>query len=121
MDAHAPAFTRAFSLAAEQQCEQLVTEADAEQFIATLVALEQVGLEGLDPRVGTEGVGLAARDQVGVKYLIVRGVFALHHVVDDKFGGNRLLGEQALEHLPVTLVLIDQAWTQDIGFQDADA
>jgi 1-acyl-sn-glycerol-3-phosphate acyltransferase len=33
----------------------------------------------------------------------------------------RLLGEQTLEHMPVTLILIHQLRAQDIGFQNADA
>ena len=98
-----------------------MTEAHAQQLVAALITREQVGFERLDPRVDTERIGLAAGDQVRVKHFVIRRVLALHHVVDHKLGGYRLLGEQALEHLPIALVLIDQSGTQNIGFQDADA
>ncbi len=121
MDAHAPALGRPLGLATQQQRQQLVAEADADQLVAAGMAVQQVGLEGLDPRIGAKGVGLAARHQVRVEHFFIRRVFTLHHVIDDELGGNRLFGEQALEHLPVPLVLIDQPRTQDIGFQDAHA
>ncbi|MNO01462.1 hypothetical protein D3C81_2216030 [compost metagenome] len=68
-----------------------MAEAHAEQFVAALVAAQQVFLEGLNPRVSAERIGLAAGDQVRVEGLVVAWVFALHHVVDGELGGNRLL------------------------------
>lgn len=121
VDAHAPALAGALGLATEQQGQQLVAETHAEELVAALVAVQEEGLQGLDPRVGTEGVGLAAGHQVGVEALVVRRIAPLHHVVDDEFGGDRLLGEQLLEHPAVAFVALDQLGTKDIGFQDTDA
>ncbi|MNR38890.1 hypothetical protein D3C85_1570370 [compost metagenome] len=45
----------------------------------------------------------------------------LHHVVDTEFRGNRLLGEQLLEHEAVALVLIDQFGAENVSFENADA
>ncbi|MCY1448749.1 hypothetical protein D9M71_654450 [compost metagenome] len=121
MGADAPALGRTLALATEQQRQQLMTEADAEQLVATLVAGQQVLLEGFDPRVGAEGIGLAARHQVGVECQVVAWVLTLHHVVDGELGGNRLLRKQVFEHLPVALILVNQFRTQVVGFQNADA
>ncbi|MNX89647.1 hypothetical protein D3C86_1216680 [compost metagenome] len=119
--ADAPALGRTLALATEQQRQQLMTEADAQQLVAALVAGQQIGLEGFDPRVGAEGVGLAARHQVGVERQVVAWVLTLHHVVDRELGGNRLLRKQVFEHLPVALILVNQFRTQVVGFQNADA
>jgi phosphoenolpyruvate synthase/pyruvate phosphate dikinase len=72
-------------------------------------------------KFGAEGIGLAAGDEVGIEGQIVTGVLALHHVVHGELGSDGLLRKQILEHLPVTLILIDQFRTQDVGFQNADA
>jgi hypothetical protein len=73
MNTHAPALVGALGLATQGQGQQLMAETHAQQLLAALVQLEQVGLEGLDPRVGAERVGLAARDQVGIEGFTVGG------------------------------------------------
>ncbi|MNC16012.1 hypothetical protein D3C75_638570 [compost metagenome] len=121
MDAHAPPLVGPLGLATQGQRQQLVAEAHTQQLFAALVQLEQVCLEGLDPRVGTERIGLAARHKVGIEHFVVGGVIAIHHVVHTKFGGDRLTREELLEHPAVALVLRGQLRSQDIGFKDADA
>jgi len=98
-----------------------MTEADAEQLVAALVALQQERLERLNPRIGGEGIGLAAGHQIGVIALVVGRVDALDHVEQLEAGRNRLLREQALEHAPITLVAVDQLGAKAIGFENADA
>lgn len=121
MNAHAPALFGALGLAAQGQRQQLVAETHPQQLLATLVQLQQVGLEGLDPRIGTKGISLAAGHQVRIEHFLVGGVVAIHHVVHTKLGGDRLTREELLEHPAVALVLRDQLRSQDIGFKDADA
>ncbi|MNV53863.1 hypothetical protein D3C71_1460250 [compost metagenome] len=121
VDTHAPALLGTLGLATQGQRQQLVAETHTQQLLATLVQLQQVGLEGLDPRVGTKRVGLAARHQVGIEHFVVGGIIAIHHVVHTKFGGDRLTREELLEHPAVALVLRGQLRSQDIGFKDADA
>ncbi|MCY1545953.1 hypothetical protein D9M68_819240 [compost metagenome] len=98
-----------------------MAEADAQQLVAGLVALQQEGLERLDPGVVAEGVGLATSNQVGVELLALRRVMPLHHIEHAELGRDGLLGEQLLEHQAVAFVLIDQFGAEDIGFQNADA
>ncbi|MNQ75203.1 hypothetical protein D3C85_899880 [compost metagenome] len=121
MGTDAPALGGALGLAAQQQGQQLVAEADAQQLVAGLVALQQEGLERLDPGVVAEGVGLAAGHQVGVELLALRRVMPLHHIEHAELCRDGLLGEQLLEHQAVAFVLIDQFGAEDIGFQNADA
>ncbi len=121
MDTHAPALLGPLGLATQGQGQQLVAKTHAQQLLTTLVQLEQVGLEGLDPRIGTERIGLAARHKVGIELFTVGGIVAVHHVVHRKFGGNRLTREELLEHPAVALILRRQLRSQDIGFKDADA
>ncbi|MNZ96956.1 hypothetical protein D3C78_1161750 [compost metagenome] len=121
MGTHPPALAGTLALATEQQRQQLMTETHTQQLVATLVACQQKRFEGFDPRIIAERVGLAASHQVGIEYLVISGVFAVHHVVYVKLGGDRLPGEQLLEHPSVALILPDQLGSQDVGFQDADA
>ncbi|MNN14339.1 hypothetical protein D3C81_1274000 [compost metagenome] len=121
MSADPPTLGRAFALATEQQGQQLVTEADTQQFVAALIALQQERLQGFDPGVGTERVRLAACHQVRIELQVLGRVVAVHHVVDAEAGSNGLAGEELLEHAAITLILVNQFRPQDIGFENADA
>ncbi|MNE33595.1 hypothetical protein D3C80_1272770 [compost metagenome] len=98
-----------------------MAETYTQQLVAALIMIQQKRLELFNPWIITERVGLAASHQVGIEYLVIIGVLAVHHVVDVKFGGDRLAAEQLLEHPSVALILPDQLGSQDVGFQDADA
>ncbi|MCY1415263.1 hypothetical protein D9M71_307390 [compost metagenome] len=98
-----------------------MAETHPQQFVAALITIQQKRLELFDPWIITERVGLATSHQVGIEYLVIIGVFAVYHVIHAKFGGDRLAGEQLLEHPSVALILPDQLGSQDVGFQDADA
>ena len=121
IDADAPALRRAFGLATQQQGQQLVAEADADQAVAVVIALKQELAQGLDPRISTERVGLAAGNQVGVVALGSIRVATFHHVEHIELRRYRLLLKQLPEHSAIAVVLLDQLRSEDVGFQDADA
>ena len=52
--AHAPALSGALALATQQQRQQLMAKANAQQLVTALVAGQQVGFEGLNPRIGAK-------------------------------------------------------------------
>ncbi len=54
VNADTPALHGTLGPAAQQQGQQLVTEADTQQFFSALIQLQQVDLQGLNPRVGAK-------------------------------------------------------------------
>ena len=120
MHTYAPALPGPFGFTPQDQRQQLVTEADAHEFVAVLVALQHIGAQGLNPVVLTKGVVLAAGDQIGVEMPRIIRVMALYHIEYFKLGGYRLTREQLLKHPTVSAVLLNQFRPDVVGFEDAN-
>ena len=45
----------------------------------------------------------------------------MHDIENSELCRDWLRGEQAHKHLPVALILVNKLWTQNVGFQNADA
>ncbi len=80
-----PTLGRFLSFTAQGLGDQLVTKADAHQFLAALVQLTHKVHEPGDPGFVIVHTGFTAGDQIGIDLINIRRVLALLDIVNDKF------------------------------------
>jgi len=85
--------------------DKLVTEAYANQFLATAVQLSHEIHQSGDPRLVIVDTGFTTRNQIRVYLIYIVGILALFHIVNTELQGGVSPLQQPDEHIGILAVL----------------